>query len=171
MSGQSTCYSYEIHKYPYFASITNRTPVVNHDGDVQDQAGGYAERAHRDQCDGSIILCSAQCHAAIIVSLRRCYLDVHSRRTDDGCGPYGESVVITISSASGILESDVHRNPLTDTFFFTRSTFLRTSRSKLNAWGRVRHEHMPPAKSRILWRIWCGYHRREYGTCWRKNGW
>ena len=99
--GRSTDYTYLRHKHPSFPPTTNRTTTaVNRDGDVQDQAGGYAGRAHRDQCDGPIVMRSAQQHNALIVSVRGCYLDVHSRRRDNGGGPYGERVGVALSLAS-----------------------------------------------------------------------
>lgn len=100
-NGESTTCFYRVHKNRWFPLMSNRTTAArNRNGGVSDQAGGYAERAHCHQCDGPIIMCSAQRDGALIVPLRRCHLDLHSRRKDDSSGPYGERVGVYVCSAS-----------------------------------------------------------------------
>ena len=64
---------------------------MNRDDDVQEKsAGRCGGRANCGQCDGPTILRPTQQHGLLIVSVRRCELDVHSSRGDVGSNEYGE---------------------------------------------------------------------------------
>ena len=69
----------------------HRGAAVNRNDDVQEKsAGGCGGRADCGQCDGPTILRPTQRHEPLVVSVRRCELDVHSRRGDGGSSEYGE---------------------------------------------------------------------------------